>query len=57
MAHNFATAAIDGLLAGERNKVVTFKDGHIGSSSISEIAAAKHLVNPSLVKLCEELSN
>jgi len=56
MAFKFAAAALDHLQAGEANKVVTFKDGAFGMTSINEIADTKHRCDPSLIELCRELS-
>lgn len=56
MAFKFAGAALDNLQAGERNKVVVFKDGAFGMASINEIADTKHMSDPALIKLCRGLS-
>ncbi len=56
MAFKFAVAAVDALQAGDTNRVITFKDGTFGSSSINEIADSKHAVDPNLIRLCENLS-
>ncbi len=56
MAFKFAVTAIDNLQAGEPNKVVTFKDGAFGMTSINEIADTKHQSDPGLVNLCRGLS-
>jgi len=37
MAYNFAVQAVDSLLAGKTNQVMTFKEGHYGSSDIDVI--------------------
>jgi len=56
MAFKFAGAAIDNLRAGETNKVVTFKAGSFGSSSIHEIADTQHECDPELIELVRGLS-
>lgn len=56
MAYKFAVAAVDHLIAGDTNRVVTFKDGTFGSSSIQEIADTKHQCDASLVDLVRGLS-
>ena len=56
MAFKFANAAVESLQSGETNRVVTFKDGTFGSSSISNITDQKHHVDPALIKLCEAMS-
>ena len=57
MAHKFAVAAIDGLIAGDQSQVVVFKDGVFGSKAISEIADTKHVVDADLLKLSADLSS
>jgi len=56
MAYKFAVAAVDSLVAGDTNRVITFKDGIFGSSSIHEIADAKHRVDSGLIDLCKDLA-
>lgn len=56
MAYKFAVAAIDGLLEGENNQIVVYRDGTFGHLPINEVADAKHRVDPSLVKLCRSRS-
>lgn len=57
MAFKFANAAVELLQSGETNRVVTFKDGTYGSSSINEIVDTKHHVDPALIKLCKPMSS
>jgi len=56
MAYKFAVSAVEALRAGDTNRVITFKDGTFGSSSINDIADTKHHVDPELIKLCEGMS-
>ncbi len=56
MAFKFAVAAVENLKAGETNKVVTFKDGSFGSSSIHDITDTKHECDPELIELVRGLS-
>ena len=56
MAFKFAVAAVDHLIAGDTNRVVVFKDGSFGSSSIQDIADTKHQSDASLVDLVRGLS-
>jgi len=57
MAYKFAVAAIDGLIAGDQNRVIVFKDGIFGSKDITEIADTKHSVDSDLLKLSADLSS
>ena len=57
MAFKFANAAVESLQSGETNRVVTFKDGTYGSSSINEITDQKQQVDPELIKLCKPMSS
>ncbi len=56
MAFKFGVAAVENLLAGETNKVVTFKDGAIYSRCIGEIAEVKHHCASDLINSCRHLS-
>jgi len=56
MAYKFAVAAVDHLMAGEREQVVTFKQGTFESLSIQEIADRKHHCDDGLLELCRGLS-
>ncbi|MDA7519943.1 6-phosphofructokinase, partial [Akkermansiaceae bacterium] len=56
MAYKFAVAAVDHLLAGDTNRVVTFRNGRFGSSSIHQISDTKHECEASLLELVRELS-
>jgi 6-phosphofructokinase 1 len=56
MAYKFAVAAVDHLIAGDTNRVVTFKNGIFGSSSIQEISDTKHQCEASLLDLVRGLS-
>ncbi|MDB4792802.1 6-phosphofructokinase [bacterium] len=56
MAYKFAVAAVDHLLAGDTNRVVTFRNGRFGSSSIHQIADTKHECESSLLDLVRGLS-
>jgi 6-phosphofructokinase 1 len=56
MAYKFAVAAVDHLLAGETNRVVTFKNGRFGSSSIHQISDVKHECEAGLLDLVRGLS-
>ena len=56
MAYKFAVAAVDQLLAGDTNRVVTFRNGRFGSSSIHQISDTKHECEASLLELVRGLS-
>ena len=56
MAYKFAVAAVDHLLAGDTNRVVTFRNGRFGSSSIHQISDTKHECEASLLDLVRGLS-
>lgn len=56
MAYKFAVAAVDHLLAGDTNRVVTFRNGRFGSLSIHQIADTKHECEASLLNLVRGLS-
>ena len=57
MAQKFSVAAIDGLLAGDKNRVIVYQDGAFGSTAISEIADTKHQVDDELLALSTGLSS
>ena len=56
MAYKFAVTAVDHLLAGDTNRVVTFRNGRFGSSSIHQISDTKHECEASLLELVRGLS-
>ncbi|MDA7630034.1 6-phosphofructokinase [Akkermansiaceae bacterium] len=56
MAHKFAVAAIDGLIAGDQSRVIVFKDGVFGSKAITKIVDTQHRVDADLLKLSSDLS-
>ena len=56
MAYKFAVAAVEHLLAGDTNRVVTFQQGSFESQSIHEITDSTHRCDPKLLDLCRGLS-
>ena len=55
MAYKFAVAAVDSILEGETNQVMTFEDGRFGRLPIHEVSDARHEVDGKLIELCERL--
>jgi len=55
MAYKFSVAAIDSLRTGGTNDIVVFRNGTYGRLPISEVADAKHHVDPEIVRLCEPM--
>ncbi len=55
MAFKFAVAAIDSLVAGNKRQIMTFKEGHVGSKAIEEIADQKPVMPSLLLDLCRPL--
>jgi 6-phosphofructokinase 1 len=55
MAYKFSVAAIDSLRTGGANDIVVFRNGTYGRLPISEVADAKHHVDPEIVRLCEPM--
>lgn len=56
MAYKFAVEAVDHLIAGEKDRVVTFQQGTFGSESIHSIADQKHRSDAGLLELCRGMS-
>lgn len=56
MAYKFAVAAVDHLLDGHTNRVVTFQNGGFGHESIQEITDQRHQCDPRLLELCRGMS-
>ncbi|WP_411827153.1 6-phosphofructokinase [Luteolibacter sp. AS25] len=57
MAYKFAVAAVDALEAGQKNSIMTFKDGTYSHLPIEQVADAKYRVDPALIKLATPLAN
>lgn len=55
MAYKFAVAAIDGLLAGETNSVMVYRDGSFGQLPIHTVCDSRYQIDPALLKLCSGL--
>ena len=55
MAYKFAVAAVESLIAGNTNQIMTFKDGSFGSLPIHEVADSKCEIDPTLMKLAAHL--
>jgi 6-phosphofructokinase 1 len=55
MAYKFSVAAIDSLRTGGANDIVVVRNGTYGRLPISEVADAKHHVDPEIVRLCEPM--
>ena len=56
MASKFAHAAVQSLMKGEGNRVITFQDGTYSGKPIQEVADTKHHCEKGLVELCRGLS-
>jgi 6-phosphofructokinase 1 len=56
MAYKFAVAAVDSLLAGQTNAIMTYKDGSFSSLPIDKVAGSRYMIDRDLVKLCTPLS-
>lgn len=56
MAHKFAEAAMDSLVAGNTNKIITYKAGEFSTEPINVVTDTKYQVDPSLIRHCESLS-
>lgn len=56
MGHKFAVEAVNYLMGGQSNRVVTFQQGHFASKSIHEITDHRHHCDAKLVDLCRGLS-
>lgn len=56
MANKFAVQAVVCLIAGDTNRVVTFKQGIFGSESIHDITDKVHRCSDDLLDLCRDLS-
>lgn len=56
MANKFAVQAVGCLIAGDTNRVVTFKQGIFGSESIHDITDNVHRCSDDLLDLCRDLS-
>lgn len=55
MAFKFAVAAVDSLVAGNTNQIITFNDGQMGSKPIEEIAGKKPVMPDLILDLCKPL--
>lgn len=55
MAYHFATGAIDSLQRGETNRIMTYRDGLYGTTSVREVAEGKAEMSKNILKLCGPL--
>ena len=51
MAYRFVNFAIDGLLAGEKDKICCFNDSRFNYKSIADVANKKYQIDPALFEL------
>lgn len=56
MAYKFAVAAVDSLLAGRTNSIMTFKNGTYHHLPIERVADARYKLDPLLIKLATPLA-
>lgn len=56
MAYKFAVCAVDSLLAGNTNQIMTYRDGEMGSLDIETVNSTKVELNAQIVQLCEHLA-
>lgn len=56
MAFKFAVAAVDKLLEGKTNEMISFKDGTVSGTDFSTLADRRHDCDPELIDLCRHLS-
>ena len=56
MAYKFAVAAVDALDAGQTNSIMIYRDGVYGHLPIHEVADAKYVLDPALLKLASPLA-
>ena len=56
MAYQFAVAAVESLLAGNTNKIMTYKNGKMSIEDIEIVNSTKVQLNPQVLQLCEDLS-
>jgi len=55
MAYKFAVNAVESLLAGETNQIITYRDGNFGSLPIEEVANSHAKLDTTLEALCKPL--
>ncbi len=55
MAYKFSVAAVDGLLSGEKNQIIVYKEGSFGTVPISTVADSHAKIDPTLINLCTPL--
>ncbi|MDP0491723.1 MAG: 6-phosphofructokinase [Verrucomicrobiota bacterium JB023] len=55
MAYHFAVGAVNALQAGETSRIMTYKDGLYGSTSIQEVSDGKVSAREELFNLCRPL--
>ncbi len=55
MAYNYAVQAVESLLAGNTNQIMTFRDGSYGTAPI-DIINTKCIVDPNIVELASHLA-
>jgi len=56
MAFKFAVAAVESLIKGNTNQIVTFREGQIGTESIDYVANQKPVIPELILDLCRSLS-
>ncbi len=57
MAYNFSVAAVDSLLEGQTNQIMTFKGGTYGTQSIDMVSSSTPVIDKNILKLCKHLSS
>ena len=55
MAYRFATGAVESLLKGETSRIMTYRDGVVGTTSVSEVSDGKVELSKDLISLCKPL--
>ncbi len=55
MAYKFSVNAVESLLAGNTNQIITYKDGSFGSLPIDQVADNSAKIDPTLQELCKPL--
>lgn len=57
MAYKFAVSAVDSLLEGKTNAIMTYKDGSFGTIPIDQVAGSRYKIDHDLLKLCAPLAS
>ena len=55
MAYKFSVAAVEGLLSGEKNQIIVYREGSFGTVPIESVADSHASIDPTLMKLCTPL--